>query len=320
MASKVEKSVEDLPGVGKDLAEKLREAGFRTVESLAIASVGEVVEAVEIGESLAKKLVDAARNMAEMGIFVTGDKIMEERAKIGRITTGSEKLDELLGGGIETQAVTEAFGEFGTGKSQLAHQLAVNVQLPLEQKGLNGKAIFIDAEGTFRPERIKDMAVAAGLDPAKALKNIYWVRAFNTDQQILITEKAEEIAEKKGENVKLVVVDSVTSHFRSEFTGRENLVPRQQKLNRHLMALHRMSYIHDLAVYITNQVQSTPDVYFGDPTRPIGGHVLAHSATTRIYLRKSKAPRRIARIYDSPALPENEAIFAITPEGIRDLR
>jgi DNA repair protein RadA len=316
---KVEKSIKDLPGVGEAIAEKLREAGFRTVESVAVASVSELCEAAELGEATAKKVITVARQVSEIGDFVTGDKVMEQRTKIGLITTGSEKLDELLGGGIETQAVTEVFGEFGSGKTQLAHQLCVNVQRSPEHKGLNGKAIYIDAEGTFRPERIKDMAVAAGLDPLIALQNIYWVRAFNTDQQILITEKSEEIAEKQGENIKLIVVDSLTSHFRAEYPGRGKLVDRQQKLNRHLMILHRISYINDLAVYITNQVQAVPDIYFGDPTRPVGGHVLAHSATTRVYLRKAKSPRRIARIYDSPVLPEKEAVFAITLEGIRDL-
>ncbi len=300
------------------MAEKLRDSGFRTVESLAVATVGELCEAAEIGESTAKKVIASARQLADIGDFVTGDKVMEQRTKVGIITTGSEKLDSLLGGGIETQSVTETFGEFGTGKTQLAHQLCVNVQLPPERKGLNGKAVYIDSEGTFRPERIKDMAVAVGLDPFKALQNIYWVRAFNTDQQILITEKAEQMCEK-GENIKLIVVDSLTAHFRSEFPGREKLVNRQQKLNQHLMTLHRLAFIHDLAVYFTNQVQAVPDVYFGEPMKPVGGHVLAHSATTRIYLRKAvKATRRIARVYDSPSLPENEEMFSITPEGIRD--
>ncbi|MFN4133237.1 MAG: DNA repair and recombination protein RadA [Candidatus Hadarchaeales archaeon] len=315
---KVSASIEDLPGVGEAIAEKLREAGYRTVESIAVASIGELCESAEIGETVAKKIIAAAREMARVGEFTTGDKVLEQREKIGKIVTGSKKLDELLDGGVETQGITEAFGEFGSGKTQLGHQLAVNVQLPVEKGGLDGKVIYIDTEGTFRPERIKDMAVAVGLDPFAVLKNIYWVRAFNTDEQILITEKAEEIAEK--ERIKLIIVDSLTSHFRAEYLGRGKLVDRQQKLNRLLMTLHRIASLHDLAVYVTNQVLSAPDVFFGDPTRPIGGHVLGHSVTTRIYLRKSKAPKRIARIYDSPALPENEAVFAILSEGIRDLQ
>ncbi|MEM3401821.1 MAG: DNA repair and recombination protein RadA [Candidatus Hadarchaeales archaeon] len=317
---RVNAAIEDLPGVGEAIAEKLREAGYRTIESIAVASIGELCEAAEIGEGVAKKIIAGAREMARVGEFTTGDKVLEMREKIGRITTGSKKLDELLDGGVETQGVTEAFGEFGSGKTQLGHQLAVNVQLPVEKGGLEGKAIFIDTEGTFRPERIRDMAVAVGLDPFRTLKNIYWVRAFNTDEQILITEKAEEMAEKEDERIKLIIVDSLMSHFRAEYPGRGKLVDRQQKINRLLMILHRIASLHDLAVYVTNQVLSAPDVFFGDPTRPIGGHVVGHSVTTRIYLRKSKAPKRIARIYDSPALPENEAVFAILSDGIRDLQ
>ena len=200
--------------------------------------------------------------------------------------------------------------------TQLAHQLCVNVQLPFEQKGLNGKAIYIDTENTFRPERVRDMSIGLGLDPVKILQNILYIRSYNTDQQILIAEKAEEKVEE--ENVRLIVIDSLTSHFRAEFTGRGMLADRQQKLNRHLMTLHRIADLHDLAVFVTNQVQARPDIFFGDPTRPIGGHVVAHSATTRIYLRKSKEQRRIARIFDSPNLPEGEAVFRIVEKGIVD--
>lgn len=310
------KSIENLPGVGEATAEKLRESGYRTVESIAAASVAELREAAELGEVQAKKIISAAREAADFCSFVTADKVLERREKIGLITTGSASFDDLLGGGVETQAVTEAFGEFGSGKTQLAHQLCVNVQMPKEQKGLDAKAIFIDTENTFRPERIRDMSLDLGLDPVKVLQNIYYVRSYNTDQQILIAEKAEEVVE--AEKIRLIVIDSLTAHFRAEFTGRETLASRQQKLNRHLMTLHRIADLHDLAVFVTNQVQARPDVFFGDPTRPIGGHILAHSATTRLYLRKSKEQRRIARIFDSPNLPEREAVFRITEQGIKD--
>ncbi|MEM3453275.1 MAG: DNA repair and recombination protein RadA [Candidatus Hadarchaeum sp.] len=316
MSEVTKKTIENLPGVGEATAEKLREAGYRTIESIAAATVAELREAAELGEAQAKKIIAAAREAADFCSFVTADKVLEKREKVGLITTGSASLDDLLGGGVETQAVTEAFGEFGSGKTQLAHQLCVNVQLPKEQKGLDGKAIFIDTENTFRPERIRDMSLGVGLDPVKVLQNIYYVRSYNTDQQVLIAEKAEEVVER--ENIRLIVVDSVTAQFRAEFTGRETLALRQQKLNRHLMTLHRIADLHDLAVFVTNQVQARPDIFFGDPTKPIGGHILAHSATTRIYLRKSKEQRRIARIFDSPNLPEREAVFRITEQGIKD--
>jgi DNA repair protein RadA len=309
-------SLEDLPGVGPSIAEKLRAAGFPTVRSVAMVSAEELISVAEIGEATARKIVAAAREALGLDSFVSGEDVLKHREKIGWITTGSKKLDELLGGGVETQAVTEAFGEFGSGKTQLAHQLCVNVQLPREQGGLEGKAVYIDTENTFRPERIRDMAVGLGLDPMEALRNIRVARVYNTDQQMVMVKKVEEFAEKEG--IRLLVVDSVTSLFRAEYHGRERMPERQQKLNRHLMDLHLLADSFDMAVYVTNQVLADPSMFFGDPTRPVGGHILAHAATTRVYLRKSKNPKRIARIYDSPCLPEREAVFAITQDGIRD--
>jgi len=316
LAEEGKRSIESLPGVGEATAEKLREAGYTTVESLAVATVAELREAAEVGEVQAKKIIAAARKAAEIGAFLTADKVLERRKTVGWITTGSKQLDALLGGGVETRAVTEVFGEFGSGKSQLGHQLCVNVQLPPEQGGLNGRAVYIDTENTFRPERILSMAAGAELDPEGALRNILVARSYNTDQQLLIAEKAEELIEKEG--VRLMIIDSLTSHFRAEFVGRGTLADRQQKLARHLLVLHRIADLKDIAVFVTNQVQARPDLFFGDPTRPIGGHILGHSATTRIYLRKSKGGRRIARVVDSPNLPEGESIFMITESGIRD--
>ena len=309
-------SIESLPGVGEATAEKLREAGYGTIESLAVVTVDELCEVAELGEGQAKKIIAAARRAAEIGTFVTADKVLERRKTVGWITTGSKQLDTLLGGGVETRAVTETFGEFGAGKSQIGHQLCINVQLPQERGGLNARAMFIDTENTFRPERIIHMAGGAELDPNEALKNILVARSYNTDQQLLIAEKAEDIIEKEG--VRLLVIDSLTSHFRAEFTGRGTLAERQQKLARHLLTLHRIADLKDVAIYVTNQVQARPDMFFGDPTRPIGGHILGHSATTRVYLRKSKGGRRIARIVDSPSLPEGESVFNIMEIGIRD--
>jgi DNA repair protein RadA len=207
-------------------------------------------------------------------------------------------------------------GAFGSGKSQLAHQLAVTVQLPRDKGGLEGRAVFIDTEQTFRPERIQQMAEALGLDPKKILENVFVARAYNSDHQILLAEKAEEVIKK--ENVKVVIVDSLTSSFRSDYTGRGTLANRQQKLNRHLHHLQKLADIYNLAVYVTNQVMARPDILFGDPTVPIGGHILGHQATFRVYLRKSKAEKRIAKLIDSPSLPEGEAVFRVIVDGIRD--
>jgi DNA repair protein RadA len=307
--------ISEIPGVGEKTAEKLKEAGYDDMMAIAAGSPGELMVAAGVGEETAAKIIAAARDNMKMG-FEPATAIMKKREAIGKITTGSKSLDDLLGGGIETQSITEAHGAFGSGKSQLAHQMAVTVQLPKEKGGVSGKAIFVDSENTFRPERIIDMAKAMGIDPKKALDNILIARAYNSDHQMLLVEKSEEFIKKN--NVKIIIVDSLTSAFRADYTGRGTLANRQQKLNRHLHKLQRLADVYNLAIYVTNQVMSRPDVLFGDPTTPIGGHILGHQATFRIYLRKSKGEKRIAKLIDSPCMPEGETIVKVIVDGVRD--
>jgi DNA repair protein RadA len=307
--------LEELPGIGPAIAEKLRLAGYKDIESIATASPHDIAEAGEFGIEAAKKAIEAAKEMLAVE-FETADIVFERRKTIGKITTGSKNLDELLGGGIETQAITEFFGRFSSGKSQVGFQLCVNVQLPPEKGGLGGGVVFIDTESTFRPERIAQLAEAKGLDPKEVLKNIYVQRAENSDHQIILAEKAEKIIEEK--NVKLLIVDSLTSHFRADYVGRGALGERQQKLNKHIHHLQRLADKYNIAVYVTNQVMDNPGILFGDPTTPIGGHVIAHAATYRVYLKKGKNDKRIARLVDSPNLPEGERVFRVTSKGITD--
>ncbi|UCG94977.1 MAG: DNA repair and recombination protein RadA [archaeon] len=309
------KDISELPGVGEKTAEKMKASGYTDLMSVAAASASELGERIEMGEATATKVIQAAREAMEMG-FETAERVMKRREKIGRITTGSEELDKLLGGGVETQSIVEAHGAFGSAKSQLAFQLAVSVQLPKEKGGLGKKAFFVDTEGTFRPERIIQIAKAKGLDEQKTLKGIYVARAYNSDHQILLVDKLKEEVKKK--NVGLIIIDSLTSAFRSDYTGRGTLAARQQKLNRHLHDLQRLADVNNVAIYVTNQVMANPGILFGDPTRPIGGHILGHQATFRLYLRKSKGEKRIARLIDSPHLPEGECVFLVNDKGIED--
>ncbi|MFA6373357.1 MAG: DNA repair and recombination protein RadA, partial [Methanothrix sp.] len=265
------KLLEDLPGVGPATAEKLREAGFGSVEAIAVASPGELVSAAEVGEATAAKIIAGAREAADVGGFETGDRILERRKLVGKITTGSKNFDELLGGGMETQSIVELYGEFGSGKTQVAHQMAINVQLPEEMGGLHGSVIIIDTENTFRPERIAQMVKGLppapdGLDrdPADFLKNISVARAFNSNHQILLAESAMDLAEKAKESeypVRLIIVDSVTAHFRAEYVGRGTLANRQQKLNKHLHDLMRFGDLNNALILVTNQVMSKPDTF-----------------------------------------------------------
>ncbi len=201
--------------------------------------------------------------------------------------------------------------------SQLGFTLAVNVQLPKDQGGASGKAVFIDTEGTFKPSRIRQIAEGIGANPEKVLKNILVARAFNSDHQILLIDKINEMI-KNGEPIKLIIIDSLTAHFRAEFAGRGQLADRQQKLNRYLHSLIKMAEQHNLAVYITNQVLSNPGMMFGDPTTPVGGNILGHASTVRLYLRRGKGGSRVAKMVDAPHLPENEAQFFLTEKGIKD--
>jgi DNA repair protein RadA len=310
------KKIENLPGVGEATAKKLREAGYLDIMEIAVASPKELAEIANIGEGNAAKIIQAARRKADVGGFETGDVILEKRERIRHLTSGSQALDQLIGGGFETQAISELFGEFASGKTQLAHQLCVTAQLPNEEKGLEGNVVYIDTENTFRPERIIEMSKSYGLDSKEVLENIHVAHAYNSAHQMLLVEKAKEVAEEVP--VRLLVVDSLTAHFRAEYIGRGALAERQQKLNQHMHDLLRFGTLNDTVIYVTNQVSAKPDALFGDPTRPIGGHIVGHTATYRIYLRKSKGEKRIARLIDSPHLPEGEAVFTMKTEGIRD--
>ncbi len=273
---KEEVKLSDLPGIGPAALEKLEAAGIYDLMGVAVMGPKELSETAGLGEAVARKAIQSARKMMDLG-FQDGLEFAEKREEVCHITTGSKELDNLLGGrGVETKAITEAFGSFGSGKTQLGLSLAVNVQLPLEKGGAEGKAVFIDTEGTFRPERIRQIAESKGTNPESVLKNIFVARAFNSDHQILLIDKIGEMI-KNGEPIKIVIVDSLTAHFRAEFSGRGQLADRQQKLNRYLHNLMKIAEQYNLAIYVTNQVMTNPAMMFGDPTTAIGGNIVGHA-------------------------------------------
>jgi DNA repair protein RadA len=308
--------IEKLPGVGPATADKLKEAGYTTMMSIAVESPKNLADMCDLGEAIAIKVVAAAKKEADVGGFETGDIVLERRQKVGKLTTCSDALNSLMGGGFESQAITELFGEFGSGKTQIAHQCAVTAQLKEKDGGLNGDVVMIDTENTFRPERIAQMAEALDMKTKDVLSRIHVARAYNSHHQMLLAEKARDIAEEH--EVRLLIMDSLTSHFRAEYVGRGTLADRQQKLNRHMHDLLRFGDVNNAVVIVTNQVSAKPDAFFGDPTRPIGGHIVGHTATFRLYLRKSKGGKRIVRLIDSPNLPEAEAVVTVDERGVRD--
>lgn len=291
---------------------------FPTIMALAATPPDEVVRRCEINRSSAVRAVNQARKILGMGEPITAAELLEEKMIKPKITTSSQQLDDILGGGITVGAITEFSGAFATGKTQLAFQLCINVQKPIEEGGLEGKALFIDTENTFAPARVAEMICSFTDDPKRFLENIYISRAYNADHQIQIAEKADKIIERN--EIRLIIIDSMASHFRAEFPGKDNLPRRQQMLMAHAETLQRLAESYELAVMTTNQILSNPDSIFSGTSNlePALGFAWGHRPTHRILLRKSRGTIRIARIFDSPELAEREAIFHITPQGIRD--
>jgi len=313
--------LDSLAGVGPVTTKKLSDAGLHNIMDLIVRGPVELAEITGMDKEAAGNIVEKARQaLVEGGMlskdFVTATEIYKRRQAIGKITTGTECLDLLLDGGLETQALTEVYGEFGSGKTQFCHTMCVNVQKPKEEGGLGGTVLYIDTENTFRPERIVSIAKIQGMDPEKVLDKIIVARAYNSAHQMLILEEASQMIQEN--NIKLLVVDSAVGLFRAEYLGRGTLSERQQRLNKFVHLVVRIAETYNCAALATNQVMSSPDTFFGDPTRPIGGNVVAHTSTYRIYFKKS-GKKRIARMVDSPHHPEQEVIFALTEAGVSDL-
>jgi len=309
-----------LPGVGPVTTKKLSDAGIHNIMDLIVRGPVELAEISGMDKDTAANIVEKARQaLVEGGMlakdFVSATEIYKRRQEIGRITTGTECLDNLLDGGLETQALTEVYGEFGSGKTQFCHTMCVTVQKPKEEGGLEGTVLYIDTENTFRPERIVSIAKAYGMEPEKVLDRIIVARAYNSAHQTLILEECSQMIREN--NVKLLIVDSAVGLFRAEYLGRGTLSVRQQRLNKFVHLLVRIAEVYNCAALATNQVMASPDVFFGDPTRPIGGNVVAHTSTYRIYFKKS-GKKRIARMVDSPHHPEQEVIFALGEAGVID--
>jgi len=306
-------------GLSATDVKKLVAAGFHTVESVAYATKKSLVAIKGISDVKASKMLIEAEKMIPMG-FTTASDYHRQRAEIIHITTGSKQLDTLLGGGIETGSITEMFGEFRTGKTQICHQLCVTCQLSLEQSGGEGKALYIDTEGTFRPKRLISVAEKYGLNPTDVLDNVAYARAYNSDHQsALLIQASAMMAESR---YALLVVDSATSLYRTDYSGRGELSARQMHLARFLRSLMRIADEFGVAVVITNQVVAKVDgsasMFNADPKQPIGGNIMAHASTTRLSLRKGRGNTRICKIYDSPCLPEADAMFSINEDGISD--
>ena len=307
------KEVSDLPGVGAAAVEKLKDIAIVDLMGVAASDPMTLARAGITGKA-AIEMIKVAREALNMG-FEPAENIEKKREKIGKVSTGLKSFDDLLNGGYETGAITEVYGAYGSGKTQLGHILAITIQ----KQNPEAEVFFIDTENTFRPERIRQIAKGMKLDPDQAMKNIRVARAYNSDHQMLLVDKAEELIANKKHNVKVIIIDSLTSHFRAEYLGMGTLAPRQQKINKHMHKLLRIADKYNIVVFVTNQVMANPAQMFGDPTTPIGGHIVGHTSTFRIYLRMGKKNSRVAKLIDSPNLPNGETTFYIEEGGLKDV-
>ena len=305
-------------GIAAGDIKKLQEGGFNTVEAIAFTTKKTLINVKGISEAKADKIMAAAAQLVPMG-FSSANDYNQLRKDMVYISTGSSELDKMLGGGIETGSCTEMFGEFRTGKTQLCHTLAVTCQLPIENGGGQGKCLWIDTEGTFRTERITPIAERFGLDPNDVMDNIAYARAYNSDHQSQLLVSASAMMAEA--HYALLIVDSATNLYRTDYSGRGELSARQMHLGQFLRNVQRLADEYGIAVVLTNQVVAQVDgasMFVSDPKKPIGGNIMAHASQTRLYLRKGRGDTRVCKIYDSPSLPETEATFQITNGGITD--
>lgn len=305
----------DLKGVASTTLNKLKRVGLVTLESIAVTPPREIVDLTGMGSNTAIKVNRLAREKVDQG-FTPADQILEERSHKRRCRTGASVLNHILGGGVETGVITELIGEYGSGKTQICYNLSVLAALPEKRGGLGGKVCVIDTEGTFLPERIKQIAENRAIDPEEALNNVLIARAYNSSHQINLIQQLPQVVQEH--DIKMVIMDSMISHFRGEYIGRANLAERQQKISSALGNLLRVGEAFNLAVVLTNQVQATPSVMFGDPNKPTGGHVMAHACNHRVYIRKGRKNTRLIQVIDSPYLPEEKVRIAITEAGVTD--
>ena len=304
-------------GLNSTDVKKLQEAGYNSLEALAFTCKKNLLAIKGINEAKADKLIKILEETLNLKIQPSS-VALEERKRITRITSGSKELDTLLGGGFESNSITELFGEFRTGKTQICHTLCVTCQLPKKDGGGEGKAIYIDTEGTFRPEKLASIAERFGLDPKEAIENVFYARTYNSDHQNrLLMQVCALMCEHK---FSLLIVDSATALYRTDYSGRAELSNRQMSLAKFLRNLQKIADEHKIVVVITNQVVATVDgnAFGGNDKKPIGGHIMAHACQTRLYLKKGLKQNRICKIYDSPSLPEGEATYSITDRGIDD--
>jgi meiotic recombination protein DMC1 len=302
-------------GINASDINKIKAAGICTVRGLKMITKRRLCEIKGISEAKVDKIKEAANKLgngvffksvsnsydSEANNFITGFDFAEKRKACFKISTGSTELDRILGGGIESMAITEVFGEFRTGKTQLAHTLCVTTQMPgIGHSG--GKVAYIDTENTFRPDRLRPIAARFNLDADAILQNVVYARAFTSEHQMeLLDLVAAQFYSEPGV-FKILIIDSIIGLFRVDYSGRGELSERQQKLAQMLSKVQKIRYLscsfqllnlnfseeYNVVVYITNQMTADPGAgmtFQIDPKKPVGGNILAHASQTRVMVK-----------------------------------
>lgn len=313
--------IENLTEVEPALIRKAKEAGFHYIDTLAITSPMDIAKSLDVEINEAMSICNKATlKLEEIGI-ISPSKIASfdrnNRSSNNRlyIKTGSKDFDQLFGGnGIETKAVTQFYGRSSIGKTQICHTLCVTVQ----QFHPDYKSIYIDTEGTFREERIAEIAKAKGLDPTRILQNVRFIQPLNSARLESILMQDLSLIFNQDSGIKLLIIDSIINLYRADYSGRGMLSQRQSKLSKIMHLLQNIARVYDIAVVITNQVSTSVNGYFclADSDRPMGGNVITHTSTFMIQLRGNSS-YRIAEIKGSPCYPETQARFEICEEGIK---
>ncbi|KAK4876787.1 hypothetical protein RN001_009293 [Aquatica leii] len=308
-------------GIAHDDLKRLKAAGINTIKGVQMTIRKKLSEIKGFDDAKIDRIKNACKKISLANGFTTALDVVDQRKQIFKLTTGSQQLDKLLGGGIESMAITEVFGEFGTGKTQLSHTLCVTAQMPGHNGYIGGRVIFIDTEHTFRPDRLRPIADRFNLDQTTVLDNVLYARAYNSEHQYELLDNVVEKLHEEAGLFKLLIVDSVMALFRVDYCGRGEIAVRQQKLGQMMSRLQKISEEYNIAVFMTNQITSDlNNLEQPDVQKPVGGNILAHASTTRICFHKNVKGNRIAKVYDSPELEECEVAFAITSGGIDDVK
>jgi len=318
--------IDSLQAHGVNMADlkKLKSVGICTTRGLKMITKKKLCNIKGLSEGKVEKIREAlAKCSGAESPFITALQASANRSNVFKLATGSQDLDRLIGGGLESMSITEAFGEFRTGKTQLSHTLTVTAQMPGANGYTGGKVVYIDTENTFRPDRLRPIAQRFNLDEEAVLENVFYARAYTSDQQVEMLDYVAALFHQEPGIFKLLIVDSIMALFRVDYSGRGELSERQQHLAQAMSRLQKIAEEYNVAVFITNQMTADPGAtmsFQADPKKPIGGNIIAHASTTRLYLRKGRGENRICKIWDSPDMPESEATFAITTGGINDAK